>query len=68
MENESWDRCGFYSLLFHHESMSKTEAEKALVRLYEEVYTTDNALQRAMHMKKMYKNLPKRWYYKPDAS
>ena len=64
-EMGSWDKCGFYSLLFKHDSMSKIDAEKALVKLYEDVYTTENALQRAFHMKKMYKNLPKRWSYKP---
>ena len=56
-----WNKCDFYSLLFKHDYLTPKEAEKQLTWLHHEVYSQVNAIQRAMHMKRIYKNLPPRW-------
>ncbi len=56
-----WNECNFYNLVFRHDKISKKEAQKSLIGLYETVFNDENSLKRLMYMKNVYKKLPARW-------
>lgn len=59
-----WDNGGFYNLVFKHNHIEPGEAQNALIKLYDEVYNTENSFKRFLHMKDKYKKLPPRWQLK----
>lgn len=56
-----WNKCSYYDLVFKHDNMSIEEAESSLIQLYEEVFSTENSINRLFYMKNIYKHLPARW-------
>jgi radical SAM superfamily enzyme YgiQ (UPF0313 family) len=61
-----WDQCAFYNLVFKHGKLKRKDAQEALIWLYDEVFSPENSMNRALHMKNLYKKLPARWT-KPDT-
>jgi radical SAM superfamily enzyme YgiQ (UPF0313 family) len=56
-----WNRCGFYNLVFRHNKLGEEEVEESLIWLYDQVFSVENSLKRALYMKEIYKKLPQRW-------
>jgi radical SAM superfamily enzyme YgiQ (UPF0313 family) len=62
-EETFWNSCGFYNLVFRHSKLDRKEVEKSLIWLYDQVFSPENSLKRALCMKEIYKKLPQRWTY-----
>ncbi len=60
-EEKFWNKCGFYNLVFRHNNMKVEEAEKSLIKLYDDVYQPESNFDRFSYMKNIFKNLPPRW-------
>jgi radical SAM superfamily enzyme YgiQ (UPF0313 family) len=56
-----WDKCNFLEMTFNHASISKKDAEKSIIWLYNEVFSDENVSKRTMHMMQNYKKLAPRW-------
>ena len=52
-----WDLCAFYNLVFKHNKLKKEFTEESLIWLYNEVFSTENSINRALYMKNIYKRV-----------
>jgi radical SAM superfamily enzyme YgiQ (UPF0313 family) len=58
-----WDDLSFYNISFKHEKISRSIAEKQIIRLYDEVYSDENTLKRYYQQIQHFKKLQPRWNY-----
>jgi len=56
-----WNKCSFFSLLFKHQNLPKSIAEKEIVKLHDIVFNEENTYERNRYMIYIYKTLPDRW-------